>query len=172
MNKIILRSIPIAIILVAIVIPRAEADEIRPVSVPVDSGACCVEAVCAGDMPEEGCLALGGTWYIDQDCDAGFECPKCGYYVVGDWNGSGRFNIADIIEVLRWARWPDYPGPALICDCLEDGTFTFVAMDMNATCSFNLGDIVWGYGRLMGQPNTLTPCPECPPGPPPSPRDR
>ena len=172
MHKAILSFIPVVIFLMIIAIPRAAADNIGSIAVLVDSGACCVDAICAGNMIEEDCLALEGTWYTDQDCDTGFECPHCGYYVVGDWNGNGRFNLADIIAAWKWAMWPDYPGPALVCDCLGDGTFTFVAMDMNATCSLNIADIIWGYGKLKGQPNELMPCPECPPGPPPFLRDK
>ena len=38
-------------------------------------GACCVAGVCAGTMPLSDCEDLGGRWFADEDCGAGFECP-------------------------------------------------------------------------------------------------
>jgi hypothetical protein len=40
------------------------------------TGACCVDLNCAGTMRNAACDDLGGRWHIDEDCDAGFECPE------------------------------------------------------------------------------------------------
>ena len=39
-----------------------------------DSGACCVETDCVGTMGQADCDALGGDYYLGEDC-ATFECP-------------------------------------------------------------------------------------------------
>jgi|GEM_PF-2139454 len=39
-------------------------------------GACCVELECVATNYEAECDALGGSWYIGEECPA-FECPLC-----------------------------------------------------------------------------------------------
>jgi len=93
----------------------------------------------------------------------------CGPYVVGDYNGNGTFNLADVIWGYGKLKGQNNP-PGLLCECpAESGNTWAVAGDVNASCAFNLADIIWGYGKLKGQPNTLAPCGDCPPGAP-SPR--
>ncbi len=82
------------------------------ISANAQTGACCVKFECVGNMEEQDCHALGGVWYSGEDCDAGFECPMefpCGSYVVGDFNGSGKFNVADIIEAFQCSSCPAIP---------------------------------------------------------------
>jgi len=38
-------------------------------------GACCKGGLCIGTMYEANCTAQGGTWFTDEDCDAGYICP-------------------------------------------------------------------------------------------------
>ncbi len=38
-------------------------------------GACCVGGVCTGTMYEIDCTSQNGTWFIDEDCNAGYVCP-------------------------------------------------------------------------------------------------
>ncbi len=42
------------------------------------TGACCIDDICEYTSEEQPCLDDGGTWYVGEDCDAGFECPTIG----------------------------------------------------------------------------------------------
>lgn len=87
----------------------------------------------------------------------------CGEYIIGDYNGNGAFNVADIISSFgKLKGQPNDPG--LLCECpAGSGNSWAVAMDVNGSCSFNIADVIWGFGKLKGQPNILEACPDCPP---------
>lgn len=131
----------------------------------INEGACCVGFECIETLPEDDCRDIGGVWYSGEDCDAGFVCPidfPCGSYVVGDYNGSGEFNIADIIEAFQWFIWPRYP--ELLCKCPPgSGNAWHVRMDLNNSCTFNIADIITGYSKLKTGSPELVPCDQCPP---------
>ena len=105
------------------------------------------------------------------DMELAFACleiqgPSCGYYVIGDFNGSGAFNIADIVESFSNLK-TGLPDPALLCECPPgSGNEWAVAMDVNNSCGFNVADIVSGFSRLKTGSPELTPCGICPPGEP------
>jgi hypothetical protein len=119
------------------------------------------------------------TWMADcytgeisrSDIDLNFAClefhgPSCGYYVIGDFNGSGAFNIADIVESFSNLK-TGLPDPALLCECPPgSGNEWAVAMDVNNSCGFNVADIVSGFSYLKTGSPELTPCGICPPGEP------
>ena len=45
-------------------------------------GACCIGGECLGTFRQFECRALGGRWFIGEDCDAGYECLEilpCGW---------------------------------------------------------------------------------------------
>lgn len=90
----------------------------------------------------------------------------CGVYVVGDFNGSEIFNVADIVDAFSKLKTGS-PEAALLCECPEgSGNIWAVAMDVNNTCAFNVADIIDGISNLkIGSPE-LTPCELCPPGAP------
>jgi len=92
----------------------------------------------------------------------GYGMPGC-QYVVGDFNGSGAFNVADIIDAFSFLR-TGLPLPALLCECPPgSGNEWAVAMDVNNSCGFNIADIVSGFSRLKtGSPEPV-PCELCPP---------
>ncbi len=47
---------------------------------PPPSGACCDnDLVCVGTMLESECAGLGGSWYIGEDCGAGYVCLDPNY---------------------------------------------------------------------------------------------
>jgi len=97
----------------------------------------------------------------------------CGYYVVGDYNGSNAFNVADIVEGFSYLKTGS-PDPFLLCECPPGNNAWAVAMDVNNSCGFNVADIVTGFSRLKtGLPEPV-PCELCPPGAPvpPVPPDR
>ncbi|MEE9554637.1 MAG: hypothetical protein V3W18_10095, partial [candidate division Zixibacteria bacterium] len=87
----------------------------------------------------------------------------CGEYIVGDFNGSGEFNVADIIESYSKLATGS-PAAGLVCECPPgSGNEWAVAMDVNNSCAFNVADICIAYQRLaLGQPE-LEPCEHCPP---------
>ena len=112
------------------------------------------------------------TGEIDRsDVELHFACleiqgPSCGYYVIGDFNGSGAFNIADIVESFSNLK-TGLPDPALLCECPPNsGNEWAVAMDVNNSCSFNVADIVSGFSYLKTGSPEPTPCGICPPGEP------
>jgi hypothetical protein len=90
----------------------------------------------------------------------------CNGYVIGDYNGSGAFNVADIVDGYSRLK-TGLPEPAYECECpLDSGHLWPVAMDINNSCAFNVADVVNGYSFLKtGQPEP-SPCELCPPGEP------
>jgi hypothetical protein len=92
-----------------------------------------------------------------------FGLSPCESYLVGDFNGSGEFNVADIVQSFSYLSTGS-PEGAFICECPPgSGHDWAVAMDVNNTCAFNVADIVVAYQRLSyGQPE-FQPCQYCPP---------
>jgi len=137
------------------------------INCPDPTGACCVEHECVGTMTEAECQNLNGDWAFHSDCDSGFDCASffpCENYVVGDFNASGVFNIADVVMAFRSLMWDSYP--ELFCQCPPgSGDFWYVRMDVNASCAFNIADVVSAFSKLKTGAPELAPCPECPPGP-------
>ena len=87
----------------------------------------------------------------------------CEDYVVGDFNGSGEFNIADIVNSFSKLKI-DQPEAALICECPpESGDFWAIAADVNNSCAFNIADIIDGFSYLKTGSPELVPCEACPP---------
>lgn len=124
------------------------------------TGACCVDRVCVGTITEDECWDQGGQWYRGEDCDSGFDCPVCGFYSPGDYNGDGNFNIIDIVEALSYLSTGS-PDAALLCEC---PTYRIkgwaVAFDLNNSCSFNIADVI-----VAAKEGPFRPCELCPPGP-------
>jgi plastocyanin len=88
---------------------------------------------------------------------------SCGFYVTGDYNGSGAFNVSDIVEGYSRLKTGEPSYPDLNCDCAGDGNLWPVRMDVNNTCTFNVADIVDGYSNLKTGMPDLMPCEQCPP---------
>ncbi|MEE9553271.1 MAG: hypothetical protein V3W18_03145 [candidate division Zixibacteria bacterium] len=133
------------------------------VNAAAQTGACCANVECVGNLTEEECVALDGEWYGTEDCDAGFECPPCGSYIPGDFNGNGRVNIADVIDIYSWARL-GWPTGGLFCECPPgSGNFWAVAGDVNNSCSVNIADIITIFSKLKTGAPDLVPCELCPP---------
>lgn len=94
---------------------------------------------------------------------------SCGYYVIGDYNGSLSFNVADVVDAFSRLK-TGLPEPALLCECpAGSGNFWAVAMDVNNSCAFNVADIIDGFSRLKTGSPILAPCAMCPPQQPPIP---
>jgi CubicO group peptidase (beta-lactamase class C family) len=84
-------------------------------------------------------------------------------YVIGDYNNSGAFNVADIVDGYSRLK-TGLPEPAFECECPPgSGNEWAVAMDVNNSCAFNVADIVDGYSKLKTGSPELEPCEECPP---------
>lgn len=84
-------------------------------------------------------------------------------YVVGDFNGSGVFNIADIIDSFSKLKTGG-PEADLLCECPPGGgNFWAVAMDVNNSCNFNIADVVIAFSKLKTGLPELVPCEQCPP---------
>ena len=117
--------------------------------------------------PQPGINVFGADYGINFCLtEAGGPPPGCGPYVVGDFNGSGVFNIADIVNAFSKLKTGS-PEPALLCECpAGGGNFWAVAMDVNASCVFNIADVVTGFSYLKTGAPLPVPCPDCPPGAP------
>jgi hypothetical protein len=101
--------------------------------------------------------------FIDNIIIAGIEESVCGYYVIGDFNGSEVFNVADIVDGYSKLK-TGLPEPSYECECpYGSGNEWAVAMDVNNSCAFNVADIVDGYSKLKTGSPELVPCLECPP---------
>lgn len=89
--------------------------------------------------------------------------PMC-EYVIGDYNGSETFNVADVIAAFSKLK-TGAPEAALPCECpYGSGDVWAVAMDLNNSCNFNIADVIAGFSKLkVGFPEPV-PCEECPPG--------
>jgi len=128
-------------------------------------GACCdevnEECVMTYESQCQYTFSLGATCE-EVGCGGG----GCGPYVVGDYNGSGVFNIADIVNAFSKLKTGS-PEPFLLCECpAGSGNFWAVAMDVNASCVFNIADVVTGFSYLKTSLPIPIPCPDCPPGAP------
>ena len=100
------------------------------------------------------------------DISLDFAClwfVPCDNYIVGDFNDSGQFNIADIVDSFSKLKI-DQPEAALICECPpESGDFWAIAADVNNSCSFNVADVIAGFSKLKTGSPALVPCEQCPP---------
>jgi len=84
-------------------------------------------------------------------------------YVTGDFNGSGVFNVSDIIDSFSRLK-TGLPDPAIECVCPPGSGNTWaVAMDVNNSCSFNVADITAAFSKLKTGSPELVPCQYCPP---------
>ena len=104
------------------------------------------------------------TYTVEYSC-LQFGPSPCESYIVGDFNGSGEFNVADIItSYSRLAT--GLPEAGIICECPPGSGHSWAAaMDVNNSCVFNIADVIIAYQRLaLGEPE-LIPCGQCPPGP-------
>jgi len=131
-------------------------------------GACCTDGnSCVDDVRQAECVGGNQVFSpnmlcseLDPPCE---PTSVCGPYVVGDYNGNGTFNVADVIWGFGKLKGQNNP-PGLLCECpAGSGTIWAVAGDVNASCAFNVADVIWGFGKLKGQANPLTPCAACPP---------
>ena len=89
--------------------------------------------------------------------------PPCDY-IIGDFNGSLSFNVADIIAAFSKLQ-TGLPEPAYLCECPPGGGVEWaVAMDVNNSCIFNVADVIIGFSKLTTGSPDLIPCELCPPG--------
>jgi hypothetical protein len=96
--------------------------------------------------------------YVTLDISLTASGP-CGFYAVGDVNGSGSYNGLDItfgVSFFKGGAFPLYE-----CEC-SPGNAWFVSGDVNASCNYNGLDITYGVNYFKGGDNPA-PCPDCPP---------
>ncbi len=133
-------------------------------------GACCDEDT--GICTETYASQCDYTFTLGADCsevDCGGGGYPCGHYVVGDYNGSEVFNIADVIAAFSKLQTGS-PDASNLCECPPGGGIIFaIAMDVNGNCAFNLADVIAAFSKLQTGSPDLVNCPTCPPAPFPSP---
>jgi hypothetical protein len=109
------------------------------------------------------CIGAGENGVDIGAFGAGCGLVPCGDYVVGDFNGSGVFNVADVVAGYSRLK-TGLPNPYFQCECPPlFGQFWVVAADVNNSCAFNVADIVDGYSNLKTGSPELIPCEHCPP---------
>jgi len=123
---------------------------------PINGGIIIVEYQQPGEI-------MDPSMYEVQYACLEFRLNECGDFIVGDFNGSLQFNVADIVSSYSRLATGS-PNPALQCECPPgSGQELAAAMDVNNTCAFNIADVVVAYQRLsFGQPE-FQPCQYCPP---------
>ena len=100
------------------------------------------------------------TYEIEFAC---MHLPLYFYYVMGDYNGGGTFNVADIVDALLDLKGRGgHSAFYCYCPCYEEPLWS-IPMDLNGSCGFNLADVIIGYWHLKGRPFELIPCEYCPP---------
>jgi hypothetical protein len=129
------------------------------------------DAFIEGYDPDNGDFVLVDFYRGEMDrsmYEVEFAClmfaeSVCGQYIIGDFNNSGDFNIADVTDSFSKLKTGS-PEADLLCECPpESGGQWAVAMDVNNSCMFNIADVVTAYSKLKtGQPE-LIPCAYCPP---------
>ena len=86
-------------------------------------GAYYCNALIEGNHPENGGIVLAdfdqgeldpSQYELDFSC-LNFNVNPCGFYIVGDYNGSGSFNVADVISAFSYLK-TGQPHAALICE--------------------------------------------------------
>ena len=134
-------------------------------------GACCDEDNNECTMTYESQCQF--TFSLGATCDevgCGTSPYPCGHYVVGDFNGSDVFNLADVISAFSKLQTGS-PDAANLCECPPGGGNTWaIAMDVNGNCAFNLADVISAFSKLQTGSPDLVGCPTCPPDPNPAPR--
>jgi hypothetical protein len=121
---------------------------------------------CYEDLPPcptEGCTDFFECYGVNFCLTGSVEEYPCGSYVVGDYNCSGQFNVADVVDMYSKLKTGSPVYPDCECDCEGDGNIWPVGGDVNNSCTFNIADVVIAYRSLMGPP--LVPCELCPPAP-------
>ena len=87
----------------------------------------------------------------------------CDYYVPGDYNHNGSFNVSDIISMhSRLATGS--PEPGFTCDCA--GRVWGVVADVNNSCSFNINDVIHALSFITTGGPPIEPCELCLPSHP------
>ena len=94
------------------------------------------------------------NFHVGANCD----------YVIGDYNGNGTMNVADVIAAFSKLQTGE-PDPAYACECpAGSGNEWAVAMDVNNSCTFNVADVIAAFSKLQTGMPDLFPCEACPPG--------
>jgi len=82
----------------------------------------------------------------------------CEYYIPGDFNNSGAFNVVDIISMHSKLATGN-PIPGFFCECA--GREWGVVADVNNSCSFNISDVIDGFSFLKTGAPPIEPCDQC-----------
>jgi hypothetical protein len=119
-------------------------------------------SVFSADLDEDGDMDLAVANSVSDNVSILQNQPSCDY-VIGDYNNSGAFNVADIVDGYSRLK-TGLPEPGVVCECPPgSGDEWAVAMDVNNSCAFNVADIVDGYSKLKTGLPDLEPCEDCPP---------
>lgn len=90
----------------------------------------------------------------------------CDDYIIGNFNNSAYYNVADVIDGFAYLKVGVIPGrEPVLCPCVQGHIPPEwpIMGDVNGDCFFNIADIVLSFMRLkLGLP-LVHPCPECAP---------
>ncbi len=134
----------------------------HPIAVDASGNAYVTGDTYSSDFPTENPYDGSFNGYYDAFVTKFGPVSGCDY-VIGDFNGSGSFNISDIIDGFSKLKTGS-PDAAYLCECpLGSGVEWVVAMDVNNSCAFNVSDIINGFSKLKTGAPELVPCGDCPP---------
>jgi hypothetical protein len=117
-----------------------------------DTGACCdLDLNCIATNTEDECDAMGGNWYIFEDCDAGYECLAHCWDCPSNGMPEGEPVCEDNYEDMYngGCNSSPYVFQDILCDeiiCGESGTFYFNGSSYR--------DTDW-YRVVITEPTTL-----------------
>ncbi|MEE9555071.1 MAG: FG-GAP-like repeat-containing protein [candidate division Zixibacteria bacterium] len=127
---------------------------------PVGSGPF---SVYAGDLTGNGAVDLVTANSGSNDISFMMLVAGCEYYITGDFNNSGAFNVVDIIS-MHSKLATGSPDPGFYCECA--GQEWGVVGDVNNSCTFNISDVIAGFSRLKTGTPLIEPCDQCLPSHP------
>jgi len=120
-------------------------------------------AVFTGDLSGDGGVDVVAANSATDNVSIYMIVAGCAYYVAGDFNYSGAFNVADILD-MHSNLLTGSPPPGFTCDCA--GRVWGVVGDVNNSCAFNISDVVDGYSYLKTGAPPVELCDECLPSHP------
>lgn len=120
-------------------------------------------SVHLADITGNGAVDLVSANSSEDSVSVLFNVHGCDFYVPGDFNYSGFFNVADILDMHSNLATGN-PPPGFTCDC--DGRVWGVVGDVNNSCEFNIADVVDGFSYLKTGSPPVFPCDQCLPSHP------
>ena len=120
-------------------------------------------AVYGADLSGNGAIDLVTANSGSDDVSVFMIVQGCEFYIPGDYNNNGAFNISDIIA-MHSRLVTGNPEPGFTCYCA--GREWGVVGDINNSCTFNINDVIHGISFMTTGAPPVEACDECLPSHP------